>query len=118
MQSRERVSPNQDQVDALRKGCDSDDIDSLQRLVETFQAKLQDVRMGFWIAIDRNRAKMVRYLLKQGVDQVDAYALERALKASAIEVLDVMKEFGWSDVNMCLREVGSLSSGGAVTALL
>jgi hypothetical protein len=61
---------------------------------------------------------MIRYLLEQGVNKVDAFALEMALKASAIEVLDVMKEFGWSNVNACLREVGSFHHGGAVTALL
>jgi hypothetical protein len=118
MQPGEHLPLHQDQADALFQACDSDNIEHLQNLVRTFQARPQDLRLGFWAAINHNHPRTVRYLLEQGVDSVDAYVVERALRVSAIQVLDVLKEFGWNDVNMSLREIGSLNSGAALTALL
>jgi hypothetical protein len=75
MQSTKTVRLDQDQLSSLKQACDSADVGLLQRLVETSQAKPPDLRASFWVAIDHNRSKMVRYLLEQGVEQVDAMLL-------------------------------------------
>jgi hypothetical protein len=48
---------------------------------------------------------MVRYLLAQGVDHVDGYVVQRAIKASIIPVLEVLRNYGWDDVNAPLAQV-------------
>jgi hypothetical protein len=49
---------------------------------------------------------MVRYLLDLKVDTVDGYMVESALKVSAIQVLDVLRDFGWNDINDIMRDIG------------
>lgn len=61
---------------------------------------------------------MTRYILEQKYDSVDDYMVQQALKASAIQVLDALKEFGWSDVNMTLAQIGPGLSQEVLTALL
>jgi hypothetical protein len=78
-------------MDMLICACDSGDIDNLKRLIESLQATRQDLKYCIWAAIDGNHAQMTRYILEQTYDSADNYMVQRALKASAIQVLHVMK---------------------------
>lgn len=112
-------TPSQTKEAALLQACDSDDIERLKQLMETLHAEPKDLQYGIWPAIEHDRSKMVRFLLEMKVDEVDGFMLEMALKASAINVLEVFKEFGWTDVNDGVNRVNS-SRGSVqpITALL
>jgi hypothetical protein len=117
-QSQRRKPLSEDEMDMLICACGSDDIDNLKRLIESLQATRQDLKCCIWAAIDGNHAQMTRYILEQKYDSIDAYMVQRALKASAIQVLDVLKEFGWSNVNMTMAQIGQRLTQEAQTALL
>jgi len=104
-QPQPRPPLEQAQLNALWKACDSDDTAALAHLVEMWQATPSDVAQGFWSAIDHSHPNMVRYLLEKGVDHVDGYIIERALKVGSIPVLEVLREHGWDDIDMKLSKV-------------
>jgi hypothetical protein len=93
--------------DMLIRACDSDDVNNFKRVVESLHATRQDISTSCSnAAIDGNHFQMIRYILEQKYDSLDRFMMQRALKASALQVLDVFKEFGWSDVNMGLGQIG------------
>jgi hypothetical protein len=93
-QPRHRLPLEQEQLSALWEACDSNDTAPLAHLVEIWQATPNDLGQGFWAAIDHNHPNMVRYLLEHGVDHVDGFVVQRALKAGSISVLEVLREHG------------------------
>lgn len=99
-------TPSKEQQDALLQACDSNDTEHLRHLVENFRAKPQDLSYAIWAAINHDHPRMVRYLLDLKVDTVDGYMVESALKVSAIQVLDVLRDFGWNDINDIMRDIG------------
>jgi hypothetical protein len=110
-QPQPRQPLEQAQLDALWKACDSDDTVALAHLVEISQATPSDLAQGFWSAIDHSHPNMMRYLLEQGVDHVDGYVIQSALKVGSIPVLEVLREHCWDDIDMKL-------DGVALSALL
>jgi hypothetical protein len=106
-----------DERDMLIRASDSDDVDNLKRLIENLQPTPLDLRSCSGPVIDGNHAQMMRYVLEQKYDCVDGFMVQRALNAKALQVLDVLKEFGWSDVNLAMGQIGPGLHGGAQTAL-
>jgi hypothetical protein len=102
----------------MLQACKTGGLELLQRVSETVPAKSDKLLRGFWTAIDHDQANVVKYLLERGVDKVDDHTVMLALKASAIQVLEVLKDFGWNNVNMTMREISPRKSGEAFTALL
>jgi hypothetical protein len=49
---------------------------------------------------------MMRYLLNRGIS-VGGHEVEEALRAQSIPALEMLREYGWKDVNMNLGEVGN-----------
>jgi len=108
---------SKDEMDMLTCAFDSDDINNLKRLIGSLQPTLQELRHCTPAAIDGNHAQMTRYILEQKYELFNDYTVQQALKASAIQVLDVLKEFGWSNVNMTMAQIGPGISQEAQTAL-
>jgi hypothetical protein len=98
-QSRPRLEP--EQFTALWQACCSDDIAPLARLIETLNPPINEFWTGLCVAIHHNYLNMVRYLLERGVP-VDGSVVEKALEARSIPILEMLREFGWDDVNMKL----------------
>jgi hypothetical protein len=98
-QSSNRLPHEQDQLSALMEACDSNETAPLKNLVDSLHATSDDLKLGIWPAIDHSHPEMVRYLLAQGVDHVDGFIIQRALKASSLQVLELLREYGWDDVN-------------------
>jgi hypothetical protein len=100
-QQRPRLEP--EQLSALRNACDSDNTTPLERLIETLDPSVNDLRPGLWVAIKHNHLNMVRYLLERGVS-ADGSAVKKAIEARSIPVLEILREFGW-EVNMKLGDI-------------
>jgi hypothetical protein len=95
----------------------SDDIDNLKRLLESLQPTPEDLRYCIGPAINGNHAQMTRYILEQKYVSFDDYMVQQALKVGTIQVLDALKEFGWSNVNMSMAQIGPGISQAPETAL-
>lgn len=91
-----------EQLSALWQACCSNDTAPLAHLIETLNPRAEDFAPGLWSAIQRNDLHMVRYLLERGAP-VNESAVEQALQARSIPILEMLREFGWDDVNMKLR---------------
>lgn len=93
----------QEQLSALKNACDSDNTAPLERLIETLDPSVDNLKPGLWVAIKHNHLKMVRYLLERGVS-VNEFAVKRAIQAKSIPALEILREFGW-EVNMKLGDI-------------
>jgi hypothetical protein len=80
--------------DILTRACGSGDIENLKRVIESLQPTRWDFYKGREAAIDGDHAQMIRYIFGQKYGFIDRYMVQRALKASALKVLDIFKEFG------------------------
>jgi len=96
-----RLEP--EQLSALWQAYSSNDTAPLAHLIETLNPGAEDFAPGLWYAIKHNHLNMVRYLLERGAP-VDEDAVEQALRARSIPILEMPREFGWDDVNMKLRD--------------
>jgi hypothetical protein len=102
---RERLEP--DKLSALWRACDSTDTAPLAELIEALDPPVDDLRPGFWHAIENGNLIMMRYLLDKGLS-VGGYEVQTAVQAKSIPALEMLMEYGWKDVNMNLGErVGS-----------
>lgn len=90
-----------EQLSALWQACCSDDTAPLAHLIETLNPRGEDLAPGLWSAIQHNNLNMVRYLLERGAAANES-AVEKALDARSIPILEMLREFGWDDVNMKL----------------
>jgi hypothetical protein len=93
-----------EQLSELQNACDSDDTVPLAHLIEALNPRVDDLTPGLWIAIQHNHLNMVRHLLERGVP-AGKFAVRRAVEAKSIPALEMLREFGWDDVNMQLDTV-------------
>jgi len=107
---RERLEP--EQLSALWYACDSTDTVPLAEFAEALNPTVDELRPGFWYATQKGNLIMMRYLLDQDVF-VGGTEVKQALRGSSIPALEVLREYGWKDVNMNLGE----GVGSACTAL-
>ena len=98
------------QARAITKACDSNDTAPLAHLVEALDPSAGYLTPGLVAAIKANHIDMVRYLLDLGAPAKGS-AVQAALQAKSISILEMLREFGW-DVNMRLAD-----GGVALTAL-
>jgi len=101
-QPRRRLEP--EKLTALWEACESNDTAPLAHLIEALEPSAGDLKMGLVRAIKGNHLNMVRYLLERGVP-VRGSVLEAALRARSIPVLEMLREFGWDDVNMKVDQI-------------
>jgi hypothetical protein len=102
---RERLEP--DKLSALWRACNSTDTAPLAELIEALDPPVDDLRPGFWHAIENGNLIMMRYLLDKGLS-VGGHEVQAAVRAKSIPALEMLREYGWKDVNMNLGErVGS-----------
>ena len=103
-QPQPRSRLKREQLSELWKACDSEDTVPLTYLIEALDPHVDDLTRGLWVAIEHNRLKMVRHLLELGVP-VDRFVVRRAVEAKSIPALEMLREFGWDDVNMQLDTI-------------
>jgi hypothetical protein len=98
---RERLEP--DKLSALWRACNSTDTAPLAELIEALDPPIDDLAPGFWNAIEDGNLIMMRYLLDRGIS-VGGYEIKAAVRAHSIPALEILREYGWKDVNMNLGE--------------
>lgn len=99
---RDRLEP--EQFMALWQACRSNDTAPLESLVETLNPPINEFLTGLCIAIRNKHLDMVRYILERGFP-VKGDIVQEALRARSIPILEMLREFGWDDVNMSLDSV-------------
>lgn len=104
---RDRLEPHQ--LSAIWQACDSTKIPALVELIDTLKPSLNDLKPGLWQAIKRGDLTLMRYLLDLGIP-VGHSEIRAALEAQSIPALELLREYGWEDINANL-------SGSACTAL-
>ena len=97
----------------LWKACNSTDTVPLTELINDLDPPINDLRPGLWHAIQNGNLIMMRYLLDRGIS-IGGNEIMEALQAQSIPALEVLREYGWNDVNMNLGEGGQ----SACTALV
>jgi hypothetical protein len=97
----DRLEP--DILSRLWKACDLTDTAPLAKLIDTYNPPITDLAPGFWSAIERENYIMMRYLLDRGMP-VRPVEIETAVRAKSIAALEILKEYGWEDVDINLGE--------------
>jgi ankyrin repeat protein len=92
-----------EQLSALWRACDSNNIAPLAQLIETLNPPADDLMPGLMVAIERGHLSMIRYLLERGMS-ITGSIVRVALEVRSIPVLEILREFGW-DVNMKLAKM-------------
>lgn len=100
---RERLEPHE--FSKLYDACLSNDTESLAELIKDLNPSISELTLGLSYAIEHGNHIMMRYLLDQGIP-VCGSLVEDAIRAKSqsIAALEMLREYGWEDVNLNLSE--------------
>jgi hypothetical protein len=95
---------------ALWRACESDDTAPLAQFIQLWDPSTHELNIGLQRAIEGGYLNTARFLLEHGVP-FNGDLVRLALKGRSFPILEVLRQFGWGDVDM------KVAKGTALTAL-